>query len=107
MSGPRVLVLDHRDSFVFTLVDHFARLDAEVRTYRTDIALRDLQAERSAFDPHLVLLSPGPGRPEDAGVMVPFLRTRPDVPILGVCLGHQALAVAEAGSVRQRETPAR
>ena len=55
----RVLVLDHRDSFVFTLVDHFARLGAAVRTLRTGVSLEQLRAELSAFDPDLVLLSPG------------------------------------------------
>ena len=97
----RVLVLDHRDSFVFTLVDHFARLGAAVRTLRTGVSLEQLRAELSAFDPDLVLLSPGPGHPEQAGVMVPFLRMRPSVPVLGVCLGHQALAVASGGTVSQ------
>ena len=97
-SAPRVLVLDHRDSFVFILVDHFAQLGATVRTLRTGVSLEQLRTELSAFDPDLVLLSPGPGHPEQAGVMVPFLRTQPSVPVLGVCLGHQALAVAAGGT---------
>lgn len=95
----KVLVIDHRDSFVFMLVDHFARGGYEVRTLRSDIGLADLQAEVETHRPSLVLLSPGPGRPEQSGVMVPFLKTEPRVPVLGVCLGHQAMAVAAGGEV--------
>jgi anthranilate synthase/aminodeoxychorismate synthase-like glutamine amidotransferase len=102
---PRVLVLDHRDSFVFTLVDHFARLGADVRTLRTSVSLPQLQSYMSDFDPALVLLSPGPGHPSSAGVMLPFLRTAPQVPIAGVCLGHQALALAAGGEVARATQP--
>jgi len=104
-SDAKVLVLDHRDSFVFTLVDHFARLGATVCALRTSVTLRDLQARIEEFDPDLVLLSPGPGRPERAGVMVPFLRSGTELPIVGVCLGHQAMAVAEGGSVVVSQKP--
>lgn len=97
----RVLVLDHRDSFVFILVDHFARLGAEVRTLRTCVGVDQLQNEIGEFDPDLLLLSPGPGHPSSAGVMVPFLRSRPERPVLGVCLGHQAMAIAFEGTVGQ------
>jgi anthranilate synthase/aminodeoxychorismate synthase-like glutamine amidotransferase len=98
-------VLDHRDSFVFTLVDHFARLGATVSTLRTSITLAQLQHALEEFDPDLILLSPGPGRPEGAGVMVPFLQTGSTVPIVGVCLGHQAMAVAAGGSVVMAPVP--
>lgn len=94
-----VLVVDHRDSFVFMLVDHFARCGYDVRTLRSDVGLEELQSEIATHQPSLVMLSPGPGRPEQAGVMVPFLQTRPTVPVLGVCLGHQAMAVASGGEV--------
>lgn len=101
----RVLVLDHRDSFVFTLVDHFARLGAEVRILRTSVSLPQLQSYVTDFAPDLLLLSPGPGHPEHAGVMVPFLRTMPSLPILGICLGHQALALAAGGDVARTAQP--
>ncbi len=105
MIGGKILVIDHRDSFVFTLVDHFARCGAEVRTLRSDLPLADLLRQIQRDGPDLVLLSPGPGRPEDAGVMLPFLRSRPTVPVLGVCLGHQAMAVAAGGAVATATDP--
>ena len=105
MNKPRVLVLDNRDSFVFNLVDEFRRHDAEVSTVRSNMSLEDWQRCLAQFSPDLVVLSPGPGRPEDAGMMVPWLRTGPDLPILGVCLGHQALAVAAGGRVERAPRP--
>lgn len=99
MSDARLLVLDNRDSFVFNLVDEFRRQGAEVRTLRSHINLKELEEHLGRFRPHGVVLSPGPGHPEEAGVMVPWLRTDPRIPILGVCLGHQALAVASGGRV--------
>ncbi|MEM7305078.1 MAG: aminodeoxychorismate/anthranilate synthase component II [Planctomycetota bacterium] len=104
-SDRRVLVLDHRDSFVFMLADHFARVGAEVRTLRTSIELDVLERDLDDYRPDLVVLSPGPGHPGEAGVMLPFLKTRPAVAVLGVCLGHQALAVAEGGDVGRGEAP--
>jgi anthranilate synthase/aminodeoxychorismate synthase-like glutamine amidotransferase len=97
--GTRVLVLDNRDSFVFNLVDELRRGGAEVLTIRSNISLEDLQKRLARFEPHLVVLSPGPGRPEEAGIMVPWLRSEPVVPVLGICLGHQAIAVAAGGRV--------
>ncbi len=105
MNKPRVLVLDNRDSFVFNLVDEFRRHDAEVSTVRSNMSLEDWQRCLAQSSPDLVVLSPGPGRPEDAGMMVPWLRTGPDLPILGVCLGHQALAVAAGGRVERAPRP--
>lgn len=95
----RVLVVDHRDSFVFTLVDQIARLGNDVRTLRSGISLAEFEAQIDALRPDLILLSPGPGAPEDAGVMVPFLRARRAIPVVGVCLGHQAMGVAFGGEV--------
>ena len=105
MTAPRVLVVDHRDSFVFILAEQFLRLGAELRTYRSDMELGALQEIVGEFAPDLVVLSPGPGRPETAGVTVPWLRTRPQVPVLGICLGHQALGVAAGGTVERAPEP--
>jgi anthranilate synthase component 2 len=101
----RVLVLDNRDSFVFNLVDEFLSRGVEVLTVRSGLSLEALHRRVQSFAPQLVVLSPGPGRPEDAGVMVEWLRSElslhgaHDVPILGICLGHQAMAVAAGGEV--------
>ncbi len=105
MSEPRVLVLDHLDSFVFILAEQFACLGCAMRTLRSDLSLAQLQEHLAEFRPDLVLLSPGPGRPEEAGVTVEWLRTEPEVPVLGICLGLQALAVANGGVVDRAPQP--
>jgi para-aminobenzoate synthetase component 2 len=93
----RILVVDNYDSFVFNLVHYLAQLGADVTVRRND--------EVSAGEPvdlgmDGVLLSPGPGRPEDAGVCVDMVNEIADtVPILGVCLGHQAIAAAYGATV--------
>lgn len=104
-AGRRVLVLDNRDSFVFNLVDEFASRKATTRTLRSDMALETFEAQLADFAPHLVVLSPGPGRAENSGVMVEWLRTEPEVPVLGICLGHQALAIAAGGVVGRAPRP--
>lgn len=105
LNGARLLVLDNRDSFVFNLVDEFRSRGVDVVTLRSNLTLDALHAALADLAPHLVVLSPGPGRPEDAGVMVEWLRTGPDVPVLGICLGHQALAVAAGGVVGRAPRP--
>jgi para-aminobenzoate synthetase component 2 len=93
----RVLVVDNYDSFVFNLVQYLQQLGAEVEVHRNDaIAVGDpLFGEVDG-----VLLSPGPGRPEDAGCCIEVIKTYgATVPIFGVCLGHQAIGVAYGGTV--------
>jgi para-aminobenzoate synthetase component II len=93
----RILVVDNYDSFVFNLVHYLAQLGADVVVRRNDEVGPDGPAELGADG---VLLSPGPGRPEDAGVCVELVRHNADrVPVLGVCLGHQAIAVAYGAEV--------
>jgi para-aminobenzoate synthetase component 2 len=93
----KVLVVDNYDSFVFNLVQYLAQLGAEVEVRRND--------EVDLDDPILadvdgILLSPGPGKPEDAGVCIDLIRAVGErTPIFGVCLGHQAIAVAYGGTV--------
>jgi anthranilate synthase component II len=101
----RALVLDNRDSFVFNLVDELRSRGVAVETVRSDLPLLALERRLLALDPHLVVLSPGPGRPESGGVMVDWLRSRPAVPVLGVCLGHQAMAIAAGGEVGPAPRP--
>jgi para-aminobenzoate synthetase component II len=93
----RVLVVDNYDSFVFNLVQYLAQLGAECTVVRNDEV--DL-AGVTAYDG--VLLSPGPGRPERAGVCVELVRESAGlVPVLGVCLGHQAIAAAFGGVIER------
>jgi para-aminobenzoate synthetase component II len=94
----RILVVDNHDSFVHTLVDYLLLLGAEVDLVEAD-AVDDPPAAMAGYDG--VLVSPGPGRPEDAGASVAVVRAAADtgMPLLGVCLGHQAIAEAFGGTV--------
>ncbi len=95
---PRVLVIDSYDSFVYNLVQYLGELGADPMVVRNDQLTLD---EALAVQPDLVLLSPGPGRPEDAGIIceaIPAFATR-GVPVLGVCLGHQAIGHVYGGSI--------
>ena len=93
-----ILLIDNYDSFTYNLYQYLCELGAEVDVVRNDVASPDaLLARRPAG----IVLSPGPGRPEDAGVLVPLLERRPAVPVLGVCLGHQALGVAFGATVER------
>ena len=92
-----LLMIDNYDSFTYNLVHLFQELGAEVAVYRND-AITPEEAERLA--PSHVVVSPGPGRPTDAGVSVEVIRRLgARVPTLGVCLGHQAIVEAFGGEV--------
>ena len=86
----RVLVIDSYDSFVYNLVQYVGELGAQPDVVRND---QVTVAEALATKPDAVLLSPGPGRPEDAGILCPAITAfgEAGVPVLGVCLGHQAI----------------
>jgi para-aminobenzoate synthetase component 2 len=93
----RLLVVDNYDSFVYNLVQELGELGAELDVYRNDAV--DVGAIR-ALAPDAVLLSPGPGRPEDAGVSLDVVRELAgEIPIFGVCLGHQAIGQAFGAEV--------
>jgi anthranilate synthase/aminodeoxychorismate synthase-like glutamine amidotransferase len=94
----RVLVIDSYDSFVFNLVQYLGELGAEPIVHRNDAITVD---DALALDPDGVLLSPGPGRPEDAGILCDAVRAFADrkTPVLGVCLGHQAIGYAYGATV--------
>jgi anthranilate synthase/aminodeoxychorismate synthase-like glutamine amidotransferase len=93
----RVLVIDNYDSFTFNLVQYLGELGADPRVIRND-ELEPEQAQGEEFD--RLVISPGPGRPEDAGNSIEFIKAFSSrVPTLGVCLGHQAIAVAFGGEV--------
>ena len=93
----RVLVIDNYDSFTFNHVQYLGDLVADPVVVRNDVMKPD-EAVDGGFD--RLLISPGPGRPEEAGYSIEFIKTLgTQVPTLGVCLGHQAIAVAFGGVV--------
>jgi anthranilate synthase/aminodeoxychorismate synthase-like glutamine amidotransferase len=92
-------MIDNYDSFTYNLVHLFEELGAEVVTVRNDAITVD-EARDGGFD--RLVVSPGPGRPETAGVSIDLIRALgPSVPTLGVCLGHQAIVEAFGGTVGQ------
>jgi anthranilate synthase component II len=93
-----ILVVDNYDSFTYNLVQLLLIGGAEVEVVRNDAEPVDALLARQ---PQGILLSPGPGRPEGAGVCLELLARRPPLPLLGVCLGHQALAVSCGGRVER------
>jgi anthranilate synthase component 2 len=97
-----ILVVDHYDSFTYNLVQLIESLGESTEVVRSDAEPVDALLERR---PSAVILSPGPGRPEDAGVFPELLERLPaETPLLGVCLGHQALGLA-AGAIVERAAP--
>jgi len=95
----RVLVVDNYDSFVYNLVQYLGELGADPIVRRHDAVTLDEAAELA---PDAVLVSPGPGRPEDAGVSVEMIRWAAGrIPVLGVCLGHQCIGAAWGARVER------
>jgi para-aminobenzoate synthetase component 2 len=100
----KVLVLDNYDSFVYTLNGYLQQLGAETEVLRNDVVSESELGELiSRFD--AVLISPGPGTPADAGLSIATVKyaLEHDVPVFGVCLGHQAIAEALGATVSQAE----
>ncbi len=98
-----VLVIDNYDSFTYNLVQYLGELGAEVRVIRNDVVTLDEIAEAR---PQRIVISPGPGRPEHAGVTMDVIRRfGQTTPILGVCLGHQAIGAAFGGEVVRADVP--
>lgn len=95
-----ILVLDNKDSFTFTLVDYLRALGADVQVERSDALSVD---EALALSPAGILVSPGPGGPADAGISVAIASAcvESNLPFIGICLGHQALAMACGSKVAQ------
>jgi para-aminobenzoate synthetase/4-amino-4-deoxychorismate lyase len=103
----RVLVLDNYDSFTYNLAQRLGTLGAEVDVVRNDRAtVEELLARAGARDFSHLVVSPGPGRPEDAGISVPAVAALGGlVPVLGVCLGHQCIGQAYGASVVRSGRP--
>jgi len=96
-----ILVIDNYDSFTYNLVQMIAGEGVEVAVVRNDV---EPAAGLLARRPVGIVVSPGPGRPEDAGVCLELLALRPAVPLLGVCLGHQALGAALGARIDRAPT---
>lgn len=94
-----ILVIDNYDSFTFNLVQYLGEMGQELRVFRNDaIGLSEIES----LAPANIVLSPGPGRPENSGIIIPLIREfAGKIPILGVCLGHQAIGAAFGGDVVQ------
>lgn len=93
----RVAVIDNYDSFTFNLVHYILHTGVETRVYRNDkISVQELEDDH----PDAIVISPGPGRPEDAGVSLDIVKQLSGtIPILGVCLGHQVIAQSFGGTI--------
>ncbi len=92
-----ILLIDNYDSFTYNLYQYLSELGAEVKTVRNDkLSVQEI----SKMEPEAIVLSPGPGRPEQAGICVEtVIKLAPSIPILGICLGHQAIAYAFGSSI--------
>jgi anthranilate synthase component II len=98
-----ILVIDNYDSFTYNLVQYLGELGATLQVRRNNEITMD---EIARLKPEKVLISPGPGRPESAGISAEVIRTMgAETPILGVCLGHQAIGMVYGGIVCRAATP--
>lgn len=99
----KVLVVDNYDSFVYNLVQGLGELAVDPIVYRNDAITIDGIRE---IGPDLILISPGPGRPEDAGISMDVVRSfAGEIPILGVCLGHQCIGQVYGGRIVRAKRP--
>ena len=99
-----LVMLDNYDSFTYNLVQYLGEIGEDIQVFRNDkVTVADIDALR----PDHVVISPGPGVPEKAGISIDVIRyfsqKTPPVPILGVCLGHQAIAVAFGGHIKRAD----
>ncbi len=92
-----ILMIDNYDSFTYNLVQYFGELGADMKVFRNDaLSIADIRAMK----PEKIVISPGPGRPEDAGISVAIVKELAGhIPILGVCLGHQGIGYAYGGKI--------
>jgi len=98
-----ILLIDNYDSFVFNVAQYLGELtDEEVRTVRNDqLTLTEIRA----LKPSRIVLSPGPKHPKDSGICLEILKEITDIPILGICLGHQAFGLVHGATVKRLEIP--
>ena len=101
----KVLFIDNFDSFTYNLVDEFGKRNCPTKVYRADTPLDELKKVADEFAPDLLLLSPGPGIPDKAGVTLEALDHFKDrLPVFGVCLGHQCIVQYFGGKISHAES---
>ncbi|MFO7793150.1 MAG: aminodeoxychorismate/anthranilate synthase component II [Candidatus Saliniplasma sp.] len=94
----KILLIDNFDSFVYNLDQYLGELGSDVVVKRNHVSLKDVKD----IGPDKIVIGPGPGRPEDAGVTLPIIDDLGfRIPILGICLGHQAIAYAYGGTIKR------
>ena len=102
----KVLFIDNFDSFTYNLVDDFCKRDCEAKVYRADTELEELKTITDEFGPDLLVISPGPGTPDTAGVSLSAVGYFKDkLPIFGVCLGHQVVVQYFGGKIGHAPEP--
>jgi len=102
----KVLFVDNFDSFTYNLVDDFGKRNCQTRVYRADTNLEELAAVAQTFEPDLLVISPGPGNPDTAGVSLKAVDYFKDkLPIFGVCLGHQTIVQYFGGAIGHAPEP--
>ena len=95
-------MIDNFDSFTYNIVEEFARRNCRISTYRNSVSQQRLREIVEHLAPQLIVLSPGPGHPTESGICIQLVREyHGRIPIVGVCLGHQAIVVALGGEVSQ------
>ena len=102
----KVLFIDNFDSFTYNLVDDFCKRNCEAKVYRADTELEKLKKIVEEFEPDLLVISPGPGTPDTAGVSLAAIDYFKDkLPIFGVCLGHQSIVQYFGGKIGHAPKP--
>lgn len=100
MAAERILMIDNFDSFTYNVAEEFARRGCQIKTYRNSISFAQLRNSIREYQPHLIVISPGPGHPNASGISIPLIQKyQGEIPIVGVCLGHQAIVSALGGEV--------
>jgi anthranilate synthase/aminodeoxychorismate synthase-like glutamine amidotransferase len=106
MEERKVLFIDNFDSFTYNLVDDFCKRKCQAKVYRADTELEELKRVAEEFDPNLLVISPGPGTPDSAGVSLAAVDYFKDkLPIFGVCLGHQVIVQYFGGKISHAPEP--
>jgi anthranilate synthase component 2 len=102
----KVLFIDNFDSFTYNLVDDFCKRNCNAKVYRADTDIEQLKTVADKFDPDLLVISPGPGTPDTAGISLAAVDYFKDkLPIFGVCLGHQAIIQYFGGQIGHAPEP--